>query len=228
MTGKSLARAGEHEARIVHVVRAGDHTPPNDIYNKGSTPRLWITYELLDDQNDDGNNRWISGFNYGQPINDYGGDMGKRNQLMLALGFLGNKDEDLKKLVGMQVWVDVEHSTNPKTGITYANFAGVAKTRGRDGEFPPLQNEAVYFDVKDPDPVAWNNLPKWIKDYILEADNAEELGVKDIADEAYKVWKESQDESNGASPSSNEASSEGGAASSGTVDDQGDDEDIPF
>lgn len=181
----TLPKAGDHESRIVHVVRAGKHTPPNDIYNKGSTPRLYLTVELLDDQNDEGNNRWLRGFNYGQPMNDYGGERGARKDMLDGLGFPNNEDEDLLSLAGMQCWCEVKHSPDGK----WANFAGLARTRPRDGDFPELGNPAVFFDVNAPDVEAWNLLPKWIKDYCLGADDVEETGIVEFAEEARKAYK---------------------------------------
>ena len=228
----TLPKAGDHESRIVHVVRAGKHTPPNDIYNKGSTPRLYLTVELLDDQNDEGNNRWLRGFNYGQPMNDYGGERGARKDMLDGLGFPNNEDEDLLSLAGMQCWCEVKHSPDGK----WANFAGLARTRPRDGDFPELGNPAVYFDVNDPDIEAWNLLPKWIKDYCLGADDVEETGIVQFAEEAKKAYKsaDSKTVTGGAyipaTPTTPEerAADEGTPSRSMTADTTGDDEDVPF
>lgn len=192
--------AGEHEARFVHVIVAGEHTPPNDRFNKGSTPRLYVTYEILDEQNADGKNKWLRGFNYNQPMNNYGGERGGRFDMLAKMGFATNEDEDLKSLVGMQCWVNVTQSE--WQGKNYANFAGLNRCSPRDGEFSELGNPAVYFDVYNPVVEDWNNLPKWIKDYCLAADDTDKSGIKEFADEAAKQFK---------SPTNN------GAADKGTV-----------
>jgi hypothetical protein len=231
MTDKVYTKpwAGDHEARIVHVVRAGKHTPPNDIYSKGSTPRLYITYELLDDVNDDGKNRWLRGFNFNQPMNDYGGERGARKDLLDNLGFPANDDEDLLSLAGMQCWVEVKHSPDGK----WANYVGTARTRPRDGEFPPLINPSAYFDVNAPDIDAWNTLPKWIKDYCLGADDVQETGLVEFAEEARKAFRSTTDSTGSAGPTkdsgkSQEVPEEKGTRGDVAKDTAGEEEDVPY
>lgn len=178
---KSIAKAGEHEARVVHVVRCGKHTPRNDKYNKGSTPRLWITYELLDEQNEEGRNRWLSFVPYGEPINSYFTEKGKQADWLSDIGIKSNTEEALQSAVNCPVWVDVVHNTNPNTGITYGNVGDVNKVRTKDAEdFGDLTNPAIYFDFYKPIKEDYISLPKWIKDYIKKADDLVETGMDKV------------------------------------------------
>ncbi|NRA51363.1 MAG: hypothetical protein HRU12_19725 [Phaeodactylibacter sp.] len=216
--------AREHEARFVHVVCAGKHTPANDRFNKGSTPRLYITYELVDEQKEDGMNKWLQGFNYQQPMNNYGGERGGRFDLLNKMGFSSNEDEDLKSLPNMQCWVGVTHSE--WQGKTYANMGTLNRCSPRDGEFAPLHNPAIFFDVYNPVVEDWNNLPKWIKDYCLAADDADETGIKEFADEARKSYKSTDD--TGTTQAAKAGDSGTVKAAPAAVSGDDDDEDVPF
>lgn len=186
---------GEKRARVVHVVRAGKHTPRFDKFDKGPTPRLWLTYELLDEQNDEGKNRWMTYAPYGEPINSFFTDRGKQAEWLSAIGVKGdNSPEALASVPGMPVWLDVVHNTNPKTGITYANIDDVSKVRQRDADdFPEMVNQPIFFDLYNPVKEDYMALPKWIRDYIAKAEDLEEINMaatlKAWDDEAYEAYK---------------------------------------
>lgn len=172
-----VAPEGDLKARVVHVVRAGRHTPRNDRFNKGSTPRLWITYQLIDELNEDGNPRWMTYTPYGEPINSFFTELGKQAEWLKALGFKTNTEESLAEAIGKPVFLDIEHNTNPSTGITYSNIVDIGKVRERDlDEFPIHKDfKPVYFDVYNPVKEDFLALPVWIKEYVMkcEDDNLE-------------------------------------------------------
>lgn len=172
-----VAPEGDLKARVVHVVRAGRHTPRNDRFNKGSTPRLWITYQLIDELNEDGNPRWMTYAPYGEPINSFFTELGKQAEWLKALGFRTNTEEALREAAGKPIFLDIEHNTNPNTGITYSNIVDVGKVRERDlDEFPIHKDfKPVYFDVYNPVKEEFLALPLWIKEYVMkcEDDNLE-------------------------------------------------------
>lgn len=202
---KYVMPAGEHQARVVHVVRCGKHTPRFDKFSKGSTPRLWITYEVLDEQNDEGKNRWLSFTPYGEPMNSYFTDKGKQADWLSDIGFKSNDEDSLRAAVGHPVWLDIVHNTNPKTGVTYANVGDVSKVRAKDAEdFPPLMNEGIYFDYYRPVKEDYIALPKWIKDYMKAADDVEETGnaalFKEWDDEGAKAYNEANGKGTQATP----------------------------
>lgn len=191
--------AGEHEACVIHVVRAGKHTPKRDKFNKGSTPRLWVTYELLDDQNDKGSNRWLTGFNFNEPFNNYYTDKGAQADWLSTFTNARNSDDALREVCGAPCWVDVKHIDGKGSfeGRVFANFDGVGKWRARDGEPKKAMNDPVFFDFYNPNEEDYKALPFWIRNYMKEADDAEESGflavVKEWDDQLDADYKASQD-----------------------------------
>lgn len=168
-----LIPAGDHPARIVHVAMCGMHpNPPYKGQARPSTPRVWITYELVDqftEYEGEKKPRWVSGYTFGQPWNAYTqGDKSKLANLMKTLGAAEAED-----LVGKACIVSIKHNEGKGKyeGRTFVNFAGAAAWPTFAGECGALVNEGVYFDLYNPDNDAWYKLPKWIKEYISEAEN---------------------------------------------------------
>jgi hypothetical protein len=188
-----------------------------------------LTYEVLDSQNDEGKNRWLSFVPYGEPMNSYFTDKGKQADWLADIGFKQNTEESLRAAVGHPVWVDVVHNTNPKTGVTYANVGDVSKVRPRDAEdFPALMNEGIYFDYYRPVKEDYIALPKWIKDYMKTSDDLGETGN----DKLFAEWDaEGAKAYNEANPKPQEAAGQAKAkpaARKPAKQEEDDDDTVPF
>lgn len=214
--------AGEQAARVVHLVRIGRFTPKRDKFNKGSTPRLWITYEILHEKNEQGKNKWMTFRPFGEFINSYFTERGKQADLLEVYGQPSNTEENLANSLAAPVWLDVVH--RDYNGKTYANVDNVDKVRKRDlDEFPDLDNEPIYFDVYKPDEAAYKALPFWIRNHIKEADDYEDFKAPLVK------WEQDLDEEYRASQSDDGGNKGDKPESSGA--DQSpslNDEDVPF
>jgi hypothetical protein len=86
---------------------------------------------------------------------------------------------EVKKVVGAYCMLTVNHTS--KDGRTYVNVAGVrpVSKEFRD-EKPEPVNDAVYFDMTEPNWDAFNVLPDWIKENIKKSPQFAELQSGDV------------------------------------------------
>lgn len=196
---QELLDPASYPARVVQVVDLGIQAQrPYMGQEKPPAHEVLLTYELVDEflKDEDGNElldkpRWLS---ESFAIRALDADLAKSNKRLAALDPEGVYEGDFSQVLDTPILVTAVH--NKKGDKTYVNVGGLSPMRPRDAaKCPELVNEAVYFDLDEPDLDVFNSLPQWIRERIVANLNfagsplAELIG-EDAGDAAKEKQKE--------------------------------------
>jgi hypothetical protein len=165
--------AGAYPARIVGMIKVGQHVAIYKGEEKPARHVMYVMYEFLDEflKNDEGEDdlakpRWLNeNFNL-FPLDTPRAKCGERYTGLDPNNEFGG---DFSKLVGLPVIVTVVKDPG-KDGKVYNNIDAVSVMRPKEAaKAPPLVNPTVLFDFDDPDAEAWEKMPKWLQEKAQKA-----------------------------------------------------------
>lgn len=169
-----------YNARLVQIIDLGLQ-PQRAWQGKEKAPAYMInlTYELCDEfmKDENGNDvedkpRWISEMVNLSPLSS---EKAKSTMRYKAFDSDNLYNGDFSKCLGTPVTITI--ANNIKDGKVYNNISAVAKMRERDANrCPPLVNDAIIFDLDDPDLKVFEKLPQFIRTRITS--NLEYKGSK--------------------------------------------------
>lgn len=167
--------AGTYPSRIVVIADMG--LQPQFFGNEQKEPKreITVTYEHVDEflKDDDGNDltdkpRWNS---ERFALNNLDNDKAKSTKRYLALDPQQVHGGDWKPLLGMPVSVSLakDAGKGPNAGRDYNKVMGVSIMRPKEAAaLPELVNEALYFDMDEPDITVFWKLPAFVRKRIQE------------------------------------------------------------
>lgn len=168
-----LLEAGTYPARVVVVADLG--MQPMQPYNGKEKPpaqKVLFTYEFVDEflkdedgQEDPSKPRWLS---ESMPIYSLSSEKAKSTERYNAIDPTGVHAGDFSKLIDTPVMVTVIKDPG-RDGKVRNRIAGVAAMRAKDAlRCPALVNEAIVFDMDEPDMGAFYRLPQWVQKVMTE------------------------------------------------------------
>ena len=167
--------SGSYPGRLVLVVDLGlQKQRPYQGEEKPPAREIMLTYEFADEfmKDEEGEDipdkpRWLS---ESFPLYNLSSERAKSTLRYKALDPTGRHGGDFLKTLGYAVNVTVVQNPNNKNPERpWENVAGITTMRAKDViKLPELVNEAVAFDLEEPDLDSFMALPKWIQKRILE------------------------------------------------------------
>lgn len=161
---------GNYPARLIQVIDLGVQKQ-RDFKGEAKPPiqEVRLVYELSDafmvDESGEemlDKPRWVG---EDIPLNALSKDKAKSTNRYLAIDPKCEFEGDFTQLVGRPVVVTIVN--NQSGDKVFDNIAGASVMRPRDADkLAPLVNEAVVFDLSEPDMNVFNKLPKWIQEKI--------------------------------------------------------------
>lgn len=174
---------GSYPARLVQVVDLGlQPQPPYQGVDKLPVRMIQLTYELIDEfmMDEEGNPikdrpRWVSEH---MPLLSIKSERAKSTQRYWVLDPTNKYGGDFAKLINTPVYVTIVLNPNKKDpNRPWENVANITPVREKEAKkFPELVNEAVVFDLEEPDFEVFKKLPEWVRNKITS--NLEFQGSK--------------------------------------------------
>lgn len=175
---------GTYPARLVQLVDVGlQNQRPYQGQEKPPAREIMFTYEFVDEfmldedgQEQEDKPRWISEF---MPLFNLESERAKSTHRYKALDPTLEHDGDFTQLMGTPIMVTIVQNPGKgkNQGKIFENIAEVTPMREKDARrCPELVNEPVVFDLEDPDPKVFLNLPRFVQDKVKA--NLEYAGSK--------------------------------------------------
>lgn len=164
--------SGNYPARVLHVIDCGlQPQRPFKGQEKPPAQTILISYEFVDEflPDDEGQDQEDKPRVLSErfPLRNIEADRAKSTQRYKALDADMKFGGDFTQLVNTPVNVTVVRDEKPD-GRVYNNIGGVSPMRPKDAaKCPELVNEALVFDLDNPDIETFKKLHDWIKKVIV-------------------------------------------------------------